>query len=81
LATAGTGDVLAGIIGALLANRMADETSPPVSLARIAAAGVVVHSIAAERASNGGPFMLAGLVEQIPRGVADLLSRNQGYEP
>lgn len=81
LATAGTGDVLAGIIGALLANRMADETSPSVSLARIASAGVVVHSIAAERASNGGPFMLAGLVEQIPRAVADLLSLNQGYEP
>ena len=81
LATAGTGDVLAGIIGALLANRMADETAPEVSLARIAAAGVVLHSVAAEKASRGGPFLLAGLVDHIPQAVAELLVLNQGYEP
>ncbi|MEY4312789.1 MAG: hypothetical protein RLZZ319_298 [Actinomycetota bacterium] len=75
LATAGTGDVLAGIIGALVASRRADIDDDPALCARLAATGVVIHSLAARRASAGGPFLLDRLIAEIPAVVRGLIER------
>ena len=75
LAIAGAGDVLGGVIGSILATRSADIVGEPRSLARIAAAGVVIHSLAAQNASSGGPFLLEQLIENIPVVIRHLLSR------
>lgn len=76
LATAGTGDVLAGVLGALVAThaaRLADDEDGRM-LARLAASASVVHALAAERASSGGPFTVRALVAAIPATVAGLLA-------
>lgn len=75
LAIAGAGDVLGGVIGSLVASRTRDVSAEPRALARIAAAGVVIHSLAARSASSGGPFMLDDLVSNIPSVIRRLLSR------
>lgn len=75
LAIAGAGDVLAGVIGSMVATRAADIRSDPRTLARVAAAAVVVHSLAAQSASSGGPFLLDQLVAHIPSVIRRLLSR------
>lgn len=75
LATAGTGDVLAGVIGSLMASRRSEIDNDPRILARIAAAGVVVHSLAARRASAGGPFLLDTLIAEIPAVIRGLVGR------
>lgn len=74
LAIAGAGDTLAGIIGALIATRTDDIAESGRALARIAATGVLIHSVAAARASGGGPFVLESLVREIPRVVRDLVA-------
>lgn len=74
LAMAGAGDTLAGIIGALIATRSAEIAESGRALARIAATGVLIHSVAASRASGGGPFLLDQLVAQIPGVVRDLVN-------
>ncbi len=73
LATAGAGDVLAGIAGALLA------TGLPAGVAGALAASV--HGRAARLASDGGPIgaldvstALAAIVASLGRGVASLLA-------
>lgn len=73
LATAGAGDALAGILGALLAtNRVEDRDD----LARIAASASVIHGLAAERAGGGGPFTVLDLCRTIPVVIAELVSRS-----
>lgn len=74
LAMAGAGDTLAGIIGALIATRSDDIIESGRALARIAATGVLIHSVAAARASGGGPFRLDDLVAKIPGVVRDLVN-------
>ncbi|MFM6981913.1 MAG: NAD(P)H-hydrate dehydratase [Microbacteriaceae bacterium] len=94
LAVAGAGDVLAGIMGAILASHCAaspgvtaegnvpdgestDTGSAGVTetdLVAIAATAVWIHSEAAQRASRGGPFVLAELVSQIPHVIAGLVA-------
>ena len=67
LATAGTGDVLAGSIAALLAQRV-----PPFDAARL---GAFVHGWAGElaEAEIGSPGVLASdVVERLPRAFAKL---------
>ncbi len=74
LATAGAGDVLAGVLGALIA------TNPQESLARAAAAGAWVHGHAARLASGaldgrgGHPIVALDVAEALPAAIADLLS-------
>lgn len=68
LATAGAGDALAGILGALLATH-----ADAVDLAPIAAAAAWIHGEAARRASNGGPFTVLDLCAQLPGVVAGLI--------
>ncbi len=74
LATAGSGDSLAGILGALVATHSAAAVDPE-ALARLAAAACVLHGAAAERASGGGPFTVLALCAQLPAVVATLVSR------
>ena len=73
LATAGAGDALAGILGALVATHSAAVASDPQRLARLAAAASVIHGIAAASASGGGPFTILDLIARVPRTIADLL--------
>ncbi|MCS4276258.1 NAD(P)H-hydrate repair Nnr-like enzyme with NAD(P)H-hydrate dehydratase domain [Mycetocola sp. BIGb0189] len=68
LASAGTGDVLAGAIGALAAS-----AGRNASLARIAAAGAHLHALAAKRASAGGPLLALELAHALAPTVADVL--------
>ncbi len=74
LATAGAGDALGGILGALMATQAeAIETIPSVP-ARLAATAAVLHGLAAERAGSGGPFTILDLTAALPVIVAELLS-------
>lgn len=74
LATAGAGDVLAGVLGALLA---ANPTAP---LAEVAAAGAWLHGYAATLASGtsrgriGHPIVALDVAEALPAAIGDLLS-------
>lgn len=74
LATAGTGDVLGGILGALLATRHGTLAHDPSAVAPIAATAVLVHSLAARRASQGGPIAALDVAEAVPATVAALLT-------
>ncbi|MFC5380110.1 NAD(P)H-hydrate dehydratase [Aquipuribacter nitratireducens] len=65
LATAGAGDVLAGVAGALLAA----GTAP----GRAATLAAHVHAVAAHRASRGGPLHAALVADEVRGVVADAL--------
>jgi hydroxyethylthiazole kinase-like uncharacterized protein yjeF len=74
LATAGTGDVLAGVIGALVAG-----AAPDADLGAAAATGVWLHSraaslAAAELGGAGGPLTALDVAAALPRAVAEVLS-------
>ncbi|MFM1984849.1 MAG: hypothetical protein RLZZ295_15 [Actinomycetota bacterium] len=73
LATAGTGDVLAGIIGALVATNTVEILNDYNHLAFVAATAALIHARAAEVASNGGPINAEVIVGQIPRVIAQLI--------
>jgi len=66
LATAGAGDVLAGIAGALLAGGLS-----PFEAGAVAA---FVHGRAAGQASAGGPIVSMDVVHRVPATVAELLA-------
>lgn len=73
LATAGTGDVLAGILGALIA------ANPDAVLAEVAAAGAWLHGYAGRRAAGAGdgpghPIVALDVAEALPGAIADLLA-------
>ncbi|MCU1581655.1 MAG: NAD(P)H-hydrate dehydratase [Microbacteriaceae bacterium] len=72
-ATAGTGDALGGILGAILATHASGVASDGALLAKLAATASVIHGLAAERASAGGPFVVLELAEAIPAVIAGLL--------
>ncbi|TGY85362.1 bifunctional ADP-dependent NAD(P)H-hydrate dehydratase/NAD(P)H-hydrate epimerase, partial [Cellulomonas shaoxiangyii] len=55
LATAGAGDVLGGVLGAVLAGRSADAVADPTLPAALAALAALVHGRAAHAANPGGP--------------------------
>ena len=73
LATAGSGDVLAGIIGALLATNYIEILNRPERLADVAATGAFIHNRAALAASGGGPISASSLIDEISRSVAKIL--------
>lgn len=71
LATAGAGDALAGILGALVATHA--PVDDPAELSRLAATAAVIHGLAATRASGGGPFTILDLAAAIPATIAELV--------
>lgn len=75
LASAGTGDVLAGVLGALIATHSEKIINQPESLADLAATGCLIHARAAEQASHGGPISALGAAQSIPKVVSDLLHK------
>lgn len=72
-ATAGAGDVLAGVLGALLAGHSEAITANPGALLPIAATGALLHGVAAARASTGGPLLALGIAEALPAAVLEVL--------
>ncbi len=73
LATAGAGDALAGILGALVATHSDAIADEPALLARLAATACFIHGRAAVRASAGGPLTVLDLCEAIPATIAELI--------
>lgn len=67
LGTAGAGDVLAGLVGMLLAAGLPADTA--------GALGALVHGVAADRANPGGPVRALEVAHGIPEAVAHLLGR------
>jgi hydroxyethylthiazole kinase-like uncharacterized protein yjeF len=67
LATAGSGDVLSGILGTLLASGLAPRDA--------ASLGSLVHGVSADLASSGGPLRALAVARGIPRAVRRLLGR------
>ena len=73
LATAGSGDVLAGIIGALVATNYIEILNLPSRLAHVAASGAYIHNSAALLASRGSPISASSIIEFIPEAIRKVL--------
>jgi NAD(P)H-hydrate repair Nnr-like enzyme with NAD(P)H-hydrate dehydratase domain len=69
LATAGAGDVLSGVVGTLLASGLDPHDA--------ASLGALVHGVAADRASGGGPLRALAVAHGIRPAVRDLLARGR----
>lgn len=76
LATAGTGDVLAGVIAAVVATHSVKRVPSFRELAELAATGVYIHGKAAELASQDGPFPALDLADSVSHVVAQLLAES-----
>ncbi|QYF73905.1 ADP/ATP-dependent (S)-NAD(P)H-hydrate dehydratase [Cryobacterium sp. PAMC25264] len=74
LATAGSGDVLAGILGALLATHSARIEADADALAALTATAAFVHAAAAHLASAGGPLVALDVAEAVPAALSALLA-------
>lgn len=86
LASAGTGDVLAGVLGAVLAQVAADSGESELSETQchdVAVVGCLIHLEAARRASHsasgalGKPLTASSLIDAIPEVVATLVTRGE----
>ncbi|WP_139417598.1 NAD(P)H-hydrate dehydratase [Agromyces laixinhei] len=78
LASAGTGDVLGGILGALVATHHQQIGANAEVLTSLAATAAWMHGEAARLATaavGGGPVTALDVAEQVPRVVGALLSR------
>jgi hydroxyethylthiazole kinase-like uncharacterized protein yjeF len=73
LATAGSGDVLAGIIGALVATNYIEILNDENNLARVAATGAIIHNNAALLASMGSPISATSIIEFIPEAIRKII--------
>jgi hydroxyethylthiazole kinase-like uncharacterized protein yjeF len=75
LATAGTGDVLAGVIGALVAGAAAGSAPDGNALAALAASGAWLHGRAGALASAGDrPITALDVADALPGAVAEALA-------
>ena len=77
LATAGTGDVLAGIIAALVATQSVKRVPSQRELAELAATGVFLHGKAAKLAGEDGPCPALDVSNCISSVVAELISNRR----
>lgn len=83
LATAGSGDTLAGILGALAATVRAEQLqeagfAEPEHWAVVAALAACLHGLAGTEASQGGPLAASDISAAVPAVVGRVLSgRNQ----
>ena len=68
VATAGAGDVLGGLCGTLLAAGLT-----PLDAGSL---GALVHGVAADRASSGGPLRVRDVAAEIGPAVRSLLTRH-----
>lgn len=78
LATAGTGDVLGGVLGALAATHHDAIMADAAAFAHLSATAALLHGAAALRASErvgGGPITALDVAEALPQSVGDLLAR------
>jgi hydroxyethylthiazole kinase-like uncharacterized protein yjeF len=75
LATAGSGDVLGGVLGALLATHGPQLADDPAGLADLAAAAAWIHGEAGRSASGGGPIQALDIAEAVPAVIRRLLGR------
>ncbi|ROS76821.1 bifunctional ADP-dependent NAD(P)H-hydrate dehydratase/NAD(P)H-hydrate epimerase [Cellulomonas sp. PhB143] len=73
VATAGSGDVLSGILGTLLAAYPQECVDEPDLAARLAAAASLVHGVAGGAANPGGPVSALDVARAVPAVVAELL--------
>lgn len=73
LATAGSGDALGGVLGALVATHASEIAADHGDLARLAATAAVIHGLAGKRASKGGPITILDLTGALPAVIASLL--------
>ena len=73
LATAGSGDVLAGVLASMLAARSEEVVAHPERAAEVAAASALVHGLAARRANPGGPVAALDVAAAVAGTVSALL--------
>ena len=73
LATAGSGDVLAGIIGSIVATNAIEILNDANRLAEIAATGALIHLLAADSASNGGPISAQQIIPKISKVISQII--------
>ena len=82
LATAGSGDVLGGVLGALLASHAADIAERGhEALAELAATAAALHGLAGVKASNGGPIAALDITRTLPGIISALLQMRDGEAP
>jgi len=78
LATAGSGDVLAGIIGALVATNYIEILNNLTRLADVAATGAFIHNraalIASSGASGSAPISASMIISAIPEAIGKILA-------
>ena len=72
-ATAGSGDVLSGVVGALLAAGLDPLTA--------AGAGAHVHGLAAEIAADGAPASASTLLAHLPEAIRRVRGGEDGSRP
>jgi len=77
LATAGAGDALGGVLGALVATHAEQPSREPGWLGRLAAAAAVIHGLAAQHASGGGPLVVLEVAESVAPTIATLLAERR----
>jgi hydroxyethylthiazole kinase-like uncharacterized protein yjeF len=85
LSTAGTGDVLAGVLGAIIAAASEREGFDVETLGPLAATGAWVHGAAGRRAAGdpdghgpGHPLVALEVAEEVPQVIGDLLGGGAG---
>lgn len=71
LATAGTGDVLAGIVGAVVASNSRSIMEGAMSIIKAGASGAFIHAKAADFASFGGPIS----AQQISHKISEVINK------